>query len=871
MADKFVVVDGSSLLYRAFYALPLLTNAEGKYTNAVYGFTTMLCRLLDELKPAHMAVAFDKGRITFRNELYSEYKATRKETPQELSGQFSLVRDVVRGFGIAVVEQDGYEGDDIIGTLASKAQADNHEVIIVSGDRDIFQLVNDNIKVLFTKKGISELDIMDMAAIKSKYGIEPSQVADMKGLTGDKSDNIPGIPGIGDKTALKLITEFKTLENILNNTDLISGAKLKKSLIEHADMARLSKKLATINCFVPLDNLPQEYSFLPDEVVLTKIFTELNFKSLLDRLPTILNKKGLNTVKNRNDVIKIDSVDDSDVILTMLKTADKNPISIVALTDGVVPHIHMEGIALHYAENTLYVNSNSAVWPTVKSFLGDDNYKKITHDCKNLYHACNTAKINLNGVIFDTELAGYVLVPTANDYKPESLALRYLNRPTNADIIAKTPEYTCQSVAIVSEIYPILKDNIEKLELGDIFNEIEMPLAKVLAIMEHNGIWLDCQGLHTMSVEVENKLTLLLQKIYKYADEEFNVNSPRQLGTILFEKLKLPVWKKNKTGYSTNAEVLESLRGKHDIIDSLLEYRILAKLKSTYLEGLIALADKNGGYLHTTFNQTVTATGRLSSSAPNLQNIPIRTELGKRIREFFCPSKQYNYILTADYSQIELRVLAHLSGDENMLSAFKRGQDIHTHTAAEVFGVGLSEVTTEMRFRAKAVNFGIVYGISDYGLSRDIGVTRKEAELYIENYFARYPGVKCFMDTVIAEAKRKGYVTTLFGRRRYLPDINSKNFNLRSLAERMAMNTPIQGTAADIIKKSMLIVNESLKHHRLMSRMLLQVHDELVFEVVESEVEIVKKIVRNAMENTVALSVALTVDIKTGNNWADAK
>jgi len=876
MSDKFVIVDGSSLVHRAFYALPLLSTASGQYTNAVYGFTTMMLKLIEDVKPDSIAVAFDKGRLTFRNEQYKEYKAQRKPTPKELSEQFALVREVLNGLGIAVLEKAGFEGDDIIGTLAAQAEQRGCEVIIVTGDRDALQLITDQTKVLLTKKGISEMDLMDAAAVEAKYGVTPRQIIDLKGLMGDTSDNIPGVPGIGEKTATKLIGEFGCIETLLANVDKVSGKKLQENLRNHVEAAIISKKLATIICDVPLEELPDSFVMEPQVDKLHELFIKLEFKSLAARIKVLfsgaLSELAQSHIEQQLPSIEI-TLKDNEVKDIISRAYGQEVISVFPLLSGHIPTTELKGLAFAFGEERYYIAAAAECWDEVLRLMADGAVRKITHDAKKVMNACTAAGLEAKGIEFDTLIAGYLLEPTASEYTLPSLSAQYGQHQVEwtEKKHGHTTEYACWAAQVINELYQPMTERLQDAGLAALFKEIELPLVKVLAAIESNGIRVDRQALKSMSGEINERILLLLTDIYRLADEEFNVNSTKQLGSILFEKLKLPATKKTKTGYSTDAEVLENLAGQHEIIDKLLEYRVLTKLKSTYLDGMEVLINAKTDRIYTTFNQTVTATGRLSSSDPNLQNIPIRTDIGRRIRELFVPGEGYQYIMSADYSQIELRILAHISDDPGLREAFITGQDIHTRTAAEVFGIPLDEVTGEMRSRAKAVNFGIVYGISDYGLSRDIGVSRKEAGQYIDNYFARYKGVKSFMDEVIADARTTGYVTTLFGRRRFLPDINSSNFNLRSFAERTAMNTPIQGTAADVIKKAMIDVSQALQDHRLSSRLLLQVHDELVLEVKEEEVEKVSTIIKQAMEQAVCLSVPLTADIKIGPNWAKAK
>jgi len=874
MPEKFIIIDGSSLVHRAFYALPPLTTGNGQYTNAVYGFTTMLVKLLGELKPDYMVVAFDKGKITFRNDVYAEYKAQRKPTPRELSEQFPLTKEVLAAFGIRELEEAGYEGDDIIGTLAAKAGQAGHEVIIVTGDRDALQLINPHTKVMLTKKGISDMDIFDKEAFFAKYNVTPQQQIDLKGLMGDASDNIPGVPGVGEKTAIKLIVEYGSIENVLENIENISGKKLQENLRNNKEIALLSKQLATIKCDMSIDFAKYDFGIHPNLEKMKELFAKFEFKSLLARVHSIFPGHEQEQEVEAEALPPIDEITDAAEVASLITQIRKTGIlEFYPIITGDLPAVHIGGISFILEGKIKYISSETAGWQEFLTLFPDATIMKVTHDAKKMYHACASMGTFLGGLVFDTILAAYLLEPTANDYSLAILKEKYLGKCSTIQWqkMYYEPLFAVWAIEVIHDIYPILKQGLIDNELIHLFNEIELPLVEVLSIVENHGIKVDREYLQIMSVEIGAKIELLLTKIYQCAGETFNVNSPKQLGVILFEKLNLPVMKKTKTGYSTDAEVLEKLAGQHAIVDTILEYRMLAKLKSTYLDGMVDLISPATGRIHTTFNQMVTATGRLSSSEPNLQNIPIRTEIGKKIRELFIPGAGYDYLMSADYSQIELRVLADMSGDANLIESFAKEQDVHTRTAAEVFEVPMEEVTSELRSRAKAVNFGIVYGISDYGLSRDTGVSRKEASQYIENYFTKYNGVKAFMDKAVGAAHQQGYVTTLLGRRRYLPDINSKNFNQRSFAERTAMNTPIQGTAADIIKKAMVDVYRALQKEKLQSRILLQVHDELVLEVPIGEVEQVSKIVKEAMEQSVTLKVPLVVDVKIGKNWADAK
>ncbi|MBP2637800.1 MAG: polA [Firmicutes bacterium] len=880
MSKRFIIIDGSSLIHRAFHALPLLRTAGGLYTNAVYGFTTMLVKLLTEYKPDLVAVAFDKSRVTFRTEVYQQYKGQRQATPAELSEQFPLVRELLQAMGIATLEEQGYEADDIIGTLSTKAAELGLEVLIVTGDRDAFQLIGEATKVLLTRKGISDMETIDVPALKEKYGLTPDQMIDMKGLMGDSSDNIPGVPGVGEKTALKLLAEFNTMENVLSNIDNISGKKLQENLRQYSEQAVLSKQLATIVRDMDLAFTPESFGITPEKQAVRALFVKFEFKSLVNKVDSLFpgahGQEAAPEVTTTVAFLPVDTAASRSAVKEIYAAAKNlGRISCYPLARGNSPLGGLLGLAITYADKTVYIAEESEGWDGIFEILADSHITIDTYDSKKLYHICQLRQVELSAKLFDVVIAAYLLDPTAATYPLDALAEKYLNQaialPTGDKEMLHKPEYAVWASKLVGQMQASLADALAQAGLDRLFKEVELPLVEALSAMEVTGIKIDKEYLKEMAIGIAAKIDQLVDAIYLLAGENFNINSTKQLGVILFEKLQLPIIKKTKTGYSTDAEVLEKLAGQHPLIDKLLEYRMLTKLKSTYLDGMEALIMPATGRIHTSFNQMVTATGRLSSSEPNLQNIPVRTEMGRKIRELFVPGENYQYIMSADYSQIELRILAHMAGDESLLEAFRQNQDIHTRTAAEVFGVQMSEVTPELRSRAKAVNFGIVYGISDYGLSRDIGVSRKEAAHYIESYFEKYQGVKRYIDEVVAGAHRDGYVTTIFGRRRQLPDINSSNFNQRSFAERTAMNTPIQGAAADIIKIAMINVYAALKAAGLKSRLLLQVHDELVLEVTTEEVKQVTTLVKQAMEQAVTLNVPLLAEVKTGDNWAKAK
>ncbi|MBO8138280.1 MAG: DNA polymerase I [Desulfotomaculum sp.] len=872
--DTLIVVDGNSLAYRAFHAIPLLTTTKGLITNAAYGFTNMLYKILKEEKPGLAAVAFDKGKITFRNEQYSDYKANRKATPDELRPQFPIIKDILDAMNIKVFEMEGYEADDLIGTIVSKAEEVGLATLIVTGDRDALQLVSPRTRVLLTRKGITTLEVFDEGKVWERFGVYPNQFIDFRALTGDSSDNIPGVPGIGEKTAAKLLQKYPTLDEIYNNLDELPKRQREK-LHEHREQALLSKKLVTIEKNVPIKVDLAECAYgAPDYKRLLELFTELEFKSLVKSIIGKDTDKKSRKKEEKNDqeavetfkvgYIKLTKPDQLDELLNDVTRAEKAAVSVNGTVEAGLC------AAALATENQVYylpLENKPEHLQVLKKICEDEKVSKYCHDGKGIIWLLHHHGIKLVNLGFDTMVASYLLNPASPNLDLEDIALQNLGivLPTGGEV-----PLPAQAEA-VKKLVPILHEKLKQQDEERLFYEVELPLVPVLAKMEINGIKADRQELEKMSEELGRRIDELTREIYELAGEEFNINSPKQLGKILFEKLGLPVIKKTKTGYSTDASVLEQLAEKHDIVQKILQHRQLVKLKSTYADGLAGLIDKNTGRIHTTLHQTVTATGRLSSSDPNLQNIPIRLDLGRRIRKVFVPRHQDNVILAADYSQIELRILAHMSGDASFLEAFNTGQDIHTRTASEVFDVPVEKVTREMRSKAKAVNFGIVYGISDYGLARDIKVSRAEARRYIDNYFSRCPGVKNYIDRTVKEAKEKGYVTTLLNRRRYLPDLFSPNRMARNFGERAAMNTPIQGSAADIIKLAMIRIDRELEKRNLKTKMVLQVHDELIFDVPKNELPEVIDLVKECMENAVVLDVPLEVDIKVGPSWYEVK
>ena len=871
MDRKFLLIDGSSLLYRAFHALPLLATSSGEYTNAVTGFANMLAKLWREVKPTAVAIAFDKGKETFRHAMFAAYKGTRQKTPAELSSQIPMLHDFAVALGVKFIEKANYEADDIIGTLSREAGEQGYQVNIVTGDRDALQLVGKNISVLYNKKGISEMVVYDEPTFTAQYGFAPPVLTDYKGLMGDSSDNIPGVVGIGPKTAAKLLIEYGTLENVLDNASLMKG-KLKQVLTEQKEQALISKKLATIERYVPeIVFTSEEFDYaVPDGKALREFCHRYALKNVWQNYSKLFKFGEENLTLALTEAAEGEELSctwhgaaASDAVAAINAPA----VAFIAGYDGKSPSFRLNFIAVGMpSEETIIVPADNTEPEQLRQITSQAE-EVYVYGAKQLAELGFTAQENF----FDVKLAAYLLKPEIDNYDLSTLLNLFCPHIAVKTSFADSKEQAAWEIRALFKLGSVLKKELHEQNLHGIYLDIERPLAKVLASVELTGMYVNRTKLAAQGEAAAQKVAALEQDIYDLAGEQFKINSPKQLGEILFDRLGLKPLKKTKTGYSTNAEVLEALRREHPIVEKILAYRLWAKLKSTYLDAIAELIDPATGRLHTNLHQTVTATGRLSSSDPNLQNIPVRTEEGRAIRAIFEPGEGYDYILSADYSQIELRVLAHMSGDENFIDAFRHNEDVHARTAAEVFEVPLTEVTADLRRRAKAVNFGIVYGISDYGLSRDLGIPRKEAAEYIERYFAKYPGVKLFLDKLIGEARSQGYVTTMFGRRRYLGGIKSANFNQRSLAERMAMNTPIQGTAADIIKIAMIKTAAALEKHGLNSRLLLQVHDELLLEVTEAEKETVTLLVRGAMESAANLCVPLSVDISVGKNWAEAK
>ena len=859
MENKLAIIDGSSLLYRAFYALPpTMTSPDGVPTNAVYGFLRMLLSLYRELDPAYVAVTFDKDRQTFRTEMYDGYKATRKPAPAELVPQFDLILEVMHVMGVAVYSLSGYEGDDVLGTLSARYEKEL-PVAIVTGDRDALQLASDRTTVYLTQKGISSMSEMTPKAVEEKYGITPSQVIDMKALMGDTADNIPGVPGIGEKTALKLLTQYKTLDNLYAHVDEIKGAQGKK-LAAGKDMAYLSYKLAAIKRDVPMETTLEEMAQPVHISEMKELFSRLGI-NLLSQFGELPRFTALAEAKKEEVAKAGEKAEDWKDGLSF----EGKETAISLDLEGTAPFFKAKGVVI--AENGHAYLVKAEQFGKAAEALRKAKVV-ITENSKPIMET----DFPWEGIpFFDTTIAAYLLDPTRTTYPLSYLAGLFKKPEIYAD---EMKDFASKGAAVslfLLSIYEDARDMLKKNGVEKLYDEVEQPLVKVLAAMEKAGIATDTKRWEEVHADMKSREEALISKIYEQAGEEFNINSPKQLGHILFEKMGLPAGKKTKTGYSTAADVLEELAEQYPFVKNILEYRSLSKLISTYLEALPLLIRKETGRIHTTFNQTVTATGRLSSSDPNLQNIPVRTEEGKKIRSLFVPGEGYDSFISSDYSQVELRVLAHMSEDEGLIRAFLNKEDIHRRTAAEVMGIPFEDVTPEQRSHAKAVNFGIIYGISDFGLARQLGITRTAAADYIKAYFERYPSIHAFMNRMIEDARKTGRAVTLYGRYRELADINSKNFQRRSFAERTAMNTPIQGTAADIMKMAMIAVYDKMKAGNFKSRVLLQVHDELVAEVTADEKEAVAKLLKETMESVVSLRVPLVADVNEGKNWAETK
>ncbi len=902
---KIVLIDGNSILNRAFYGImgnKMLMTTDGKYTNAVYGFLAILFKVLEDIEPEYLMVTFDLKAPTARHKLYDGYKANRKGMPNELAEQMPILKDILRSMNIAIIEKEGYEADDVLGTMAKKAEKDGFDVTIVSGDRDTFQLTSEKIKVRIphTKVGKTETETFDENAIIEKYGVTPKQLIEVKGLQGDTSDNIPGVPGIGEKTALELVKKYKSIDGLYEAIEKGEDdlkPKTKEKLIENKELAEMSKFLGTINLEVPIDENPDEFKIKEwnKEEVLNK-FKELNFNRFIERF----NLKSEEKVKtNIAELLNIKTITQKSEIEELIHKIKENKQMTFIL--GLKEENNNELIIKKkitsiytYIEDIVYeiLNKNNELELYFKEIFEDENIKKYSYHLNEIYVILKQNGISIKGVKFDAEIAAYILNPSNNHYKLEELSNQYLNidipeylesvgikndKPTQITLFEQAEEKVDSEkyknaiyVYTVSKLVDTMTKKLTEINSLELFENIEIPLITVLAEMQYAGIYVDKQELVEFGYKLKEEIETIKQEIYNLAGEEFNINSTQQLGIVLFEKLKLPVYKKTKKGYSTDVDILEKLKSEHPIIEKILEYRGLMKLNSTYIEGLIVYINEYTHKIHSYFHQTITATGRISSTEPNLQNIPTRAEQGKQIKKAF-KAQEGNVFIDADYSQIELRILAHISNDENMRTAFLNDEDIHKQVASKVFNVPLEEVTKEQRTAAKAVNFGIVYGISGFGLAEQLGISRKKAEQYIEQYLEKYKGVKKFMDEIVEQAKKNSYVETLFHRRRYIPELSSNNYMVRQFGARAAMNTPIQGTAADIMKIAMIKVYYKLKQENLNANLILQIHDELLIECKIEDKEKVKEILKESMEQATSLSIPLEVELSEAYNWYEVK
>lgn len=880
---RLFLIDGSSYIYRAFYAIRHLSNSKGLPTNAIYGFTQMLLKVLKDHRPDYLAVVFDSKAPTFRSEAFKEYKANRPAMPEGLIPQIPYIKRIIEGYRIATLEMDGYEADDLIGTVAKGLESEV-DVVVITGDKDLLQLVGDRIQVYDTmkEKRFGEEEVIE------RFGVRPEQVVEVMGLAGDAIDNIPGVPGIGEKTAIELIKTFGSIENLLNHLDQVPQKKLKEKLENHGELARLSRKLATLRTDVPIACRKEDFALSsPDPGSLRGLFKELEFNKLLRELPEEVPQgkadRDYRLVTDRDGFLSLlHDLRESKCFAIDVETTSLYPMwaKPVGISFSHTPHQAFYIPIGHRHGEQLPL---SWVLQELKPLLEDEGVKKVGQNIKYDWIVLKHHGITMRGILCDTMIASYLLNPTKHNHNLNEIAREYLDREVtdykevtggkgvtfDQVDLEKARDYSCEDADVTFQLFHLLLPKLKEGGFEDLFNRIEMPLAIVLAKMEMNGVKIDIDLLSDFSKEIENHLRLKMDQIHGLAGEDFNINSSQQLGKILFDKLKLPVIKKTKTGYSTDMEVLEKLSLHHDLPLEILGYRSLSKLKSTYIDALPKLLHPETGRVHTSYNQTVTATGRLSSSDPNLQNIPIRTEEGNRIRQAFIPEKGY-VIVSADYSQIELRILAHLSRDEVLIEAFRRDEDVHSRTASEIFGVPMEKVTPLMRREAKVINFGIIYGMSAYGLSQQLKIEPKIAQTYIDEYFKKYAGVQTYIQTSLEEVRRKGFVTTLLNRRRYLPEILSPTVAIRQASERMAINTPLQGTAADIIKVAMIRIQDRLENLPLSTKMIMQVHDELVFEVPEEEIEKALSMIRTEMETVMELSIPLKVSIHSGKNWAEA-
>jgi len=925
--SKMLLIDGNSILNRAFYGImgsKMLMAKDGTYTNAVYGFLAIMFKVQEELNPEYMVVTFDLKGPTKRHEMYKEYKGTRKGMPDELAAQMPIIKKILKEMNICIIEKEGFEADDILGTLSVFGEEKDLDVIVLSGDRDTFQLATDKVTIRIprTKMGKTEVEDFDKNKIEETYEVNPKQLIEVKGLQGDSSDNIPGVPGVGEKTAFKLIKEYGSIENLYNkleNDETDLKGKLKENVEENKELAILSKELGTIDLNVPIENSLEEFKVEEwNQKEIFKIFKELNFNRYIDRFnliqysdPEDLEKNSENNLvgKSIKDILNIEEVLNIKDILTIIQKQKKlfyyfnvekydNTEYIIQKQIRSISIYNKEENIIYYIKDfNIEADENCEDVKTLKEIFEDEQIEKYGYKLTEDYILLKQLNINPTNFVYDAEVASYDINPTKTKYKIEELINEYLEIDINellqeigeekeeesqinifdldnGNNDGKKEEYSkyknSMYVYAISKVYDITIEKLESVGGINLFNTIEMPMVEVLSEMQYNGIYVDKEELEVFGDELKSNIDEITKQIYELSEEEFNVNSPKQLGEILFEKLNLTAQKKTKNGYSTDVDVLEKIKAEHPIVEKILEYRTLAKLNSTYVEGLIPYINSKTKRIHSYFHQTITATGRISSTEPNLQNIPTRIEIGKKLRKVFKPKEGYVFV-DADYSQIELRILAHISEDKNMIEAFENDEDIHKQAASKVLNIPIEEITSKERSKAKAVNFGIVYGISDFGLAGQIGVSRKEAKEYIEQYLEKYSGIKKFMEEIVEDAKEKGYVETLFNRRRYIPELKSTNYMVRQFGARASMNTPIQGTAADVMKIAMINVYKEMKDKKLKSKIVLQVHDELLIETLEEEKEDVKNILKKCMENAITLKVPLKIDMQTANNWYEAK
>ncbi|CDA11606.1 DNA polymerase I [Intestinibacter bartlettii] len=882
MEKRLIIIDGNSIINRAFYALPDMSNSEGLKTNAIFGFVRMMFKIIEDYQPTHMSVAFDKKAPTFRHKQYADYKAGRKKMPDELAQQLQPLKDLLDKFNINRLELEGYEADDLIGTVARLGEENDFKVYIVTGDKDAIQLASHKTTTLITKKGVGEVEEYNYDSVLERYEMTPTQFIDLKGLMGDKSDNIPGVPGVGEKTGIKLLKQYSTIENLIEHTDELKGS-IKKKIEENKELALMSKELATIITNVPIEVKLEDLAYgdyNKDDVV--EKFKEFGFTSLITKLLDI--EGGETTIKEEID-LKIEHLDN---VEDFIKKAEENKKVIIDVIgkEGNILDKRVLYVFLSLDGNEIYYVNEDEL-PQIKTLLSNPEIKKHGYDLKEDYILLKPYEIELNSMDFDITIAEYLIdSKSSTSYECSAIAMKYLTRKIKSkeDLLGKGAKakkfdeiefdelsaYIGDILNTVNGVYPKMEENLKETEMDGLFYHVEMPLVEVLGSMEYIGMKVDKDQLNELKEKFTTIINELENEIFELAGEPFNINSPKQLGVVLFEKLGLPVIKKTKTGYSTNAEVLEKLRDKHEIIDKITEYRQIVKLNSTYVEGLLKIINPKTGRIHSSFNQTITTTGRISSTEPNMQNIPVKTEMGRDIRKVFVADDNCK-LVDADYSQVELRVLAHMSGDENMIDAFKHGEDIHSKTASQIFDVDIKDVTSKQRIEAKAINFGIIYGKTDFGLSQDLNIPVATAKAYIDSYFNKYPKIKEFMDEAVESATETGYATTILNRRRYIPEIKASNFIVRNQGKRFAMNAPIQGSAADIIKVAMVNVYNKLKENNMKSKLILQVHDELIVEAVDEELEMAEKIVREEMENAQSMDVKLDVDLNTGDSWYETK